>query len=278
MNHTYYFMAGLPRAGATLLKSIIDQNPDIYAGPVSPVIELIYYNQYYFHNSESYEGDPKPKSAYNLIKCMPDNYHFDIKKPIIIEHNRAWVNNIERIKAYITPDPKVICTVRDVLEVLTSFITMIHRNSDEVSFVDEYLIEKGYTVDDDNRCQYLMGDDGIVDQALWAQLQAFLRNDTKHLLMVEYDDMVDQPDETMRRIYDFLEVDYYQHDFNNVANTHRESEKQWNLKDMHHVRKEVKRTSKRPEDVLSSRILNKYKKLEYWKYPDSPYLEQYGKQ
>ena len=155
---------------------------------------------------------------------------------------------------------------------------MIHRNSDEVSFVDEYLIEKGYTVDDDNRCQYLMGDDGIVDQALWAQLQAFLRNDTKHLLMVEYDDIVDQPDETMRRIYDFLEVDYYQHDFNNVANTHRESEKQWNLKDMHHVRKEVKRTSKRPEDVLSSRILNKYKKLEYWKYPDSPYLEQYGKQ
>ena len=35
---------------------------------------------------------------------------------------------------------------------------------------------------------------------------------------------------------------------------------------------------KKPEDVLSPRILNKYKKLEYWKYPDSPYLEQYGKQ
>ena len=34
--------------------------------------------------------------------------------------------------------------------------------------------------------------------------------------------------------------------------------------------------SKRPEDVLSPRILNKYKKLEYWKYPDSPYLKQYG--
>ena len=45
---------------------------------------------------------------------------------------------------------------------------------------------------------------------------------------------------------------------------------------MHHVRKQVKRVSKRPEDVLSPRILNKYKKLEYWKYPDSPYFEQYG--
>jgi len=46
MSKKYYFMAGLPRAGGTLLKSIIDQNPDIYAGPVSPVIELMYYNQY----------------------------------------------------------------------------------------------------------------------------------------------------------------------------------------------------------------------------------------
>ena len=208
--------------------------------------------------------------------CIRDSYYFNVDKPVIIDHNRAWPNNIERIKAYITPNPKIICPVRDVLEVLTSFITMIHRNSDEVSFVDEYLIEKGFTVDDDNRCQYLMGDDGIVDQALWAQSQAFLRNDTKNLLMVEYNDIVDQPDETMRRIYDFLEVDYYKHDFNNVANTHRESEKQWNLKDMHHVRKQVKRISKRPEDVLSPRILNKYKKLEYWKYPDSLYLEQYG--
>ena len=149
MNHTYYFMSGLPRAGGTLLKSIIDQNPDIYAGPVSPVIELMYYNQYYFHTSESYDGDPRPKSAYNLIKCMPDNYHCDIKKPIIIEHNRAWVNNIERIKAYITPNPKIICTVRDVLEVLTSFITMIHRNSDQVSFIDQELIKKNISVNDD---------------------------------------------------------------------------------------------------------------------------------
>ena len=84
---------------------------------------------------------------------------------------------------------------------------MIHRNSDEVSFVDEHLIERGFTVDDDNRCQYLMSDDGIVEQALWAQSQAFIRNETKHLLMVEYNDIVNTPQETMDRIYNFLEID-----------------------------------------------------------------------
>ncbi len=270
---TYHFMAGLPRSGSTLLKSILDQNPNIHANPVSPVMELMYHTEEYLKQSEQYLGYPKPKSAYKIISSYIENYYFDREEPVIIDHCRAWSNNIERIKTYITPNPKIICPVRDIAEILTSFITLVHRNDDQVSFIDQHLIEKGVTVDDDNRCQYLMSDDGIVEQALWAQSQAFIKNDTRHLLMVEYDDLVNTPDETMRRIYDFLEMDYYDHNFKNVENNHRENDDQWYLKDMHYVRKEVKKTSKKPEDVLSPYILNKYNKLEYWKYPESLYLK-----
>jgi sulfotransferase len=272
MNKTYYFMAGLPRSGSTLLKSIIDQNPNIHANPVSPVMELMYWNDHYFTDSEQYLGYPKPKSAHKVISSIIDNYYFDTEEPIVIDHCRAWSNNIERIKTYITPNPKIICPVRDVLEVLTSFITMVHRNLDQVSFIDQHLIEKGFPVNDDNRCDYLMSKDGIVEQALWAQSQAFIRgDDKKYLLMVEYDDLVNSSDETMRRIYEFLELDDYKHDFKNVENKHREIDDQWYLKDMHYVRKEVKKKSKKPEDVLSSYILNKYSNLEYWKYSNHRY-------
>lgn len=266
-------MAGLPRSGSTLLKSILDQNPNIHANPVSPVMELMYHTEEYLKKSEQYLGYPKPQNAYKIISSFIENYYYEREEDIIIDHCRAWPNNIERIKTYITPNPKIICPVRDIAEILTSFITMVHRNDDQVSFIDQHLIEKGVTVDDDNRCQYLMSDDGIVEQALWAQSQAFIKNDTRHLLMVEYNDLVNTPDETMRRIYDFLEMDYYDHNFKNVENNHRENDDQWYLKDMHYVRKEVKKTSKKPEDVLSPYILNKYKKLEYWKYPESPYLK-----
>ena len=272
MNKTYYFMAGLPRSGSTLLKSIIDQNPNIHANPVSPVMELMYWNDHYFTDSEQYLGYPKPKSAHKVISSIIDNYYFDTEEPIVIDHCRAWSNNIERIKTYITPNPKIICPVRNVLEVLTSFITMVHRNSEQVSFIDQHLIEKGLEITDDNRCDYLMSKEGIVEQALWAQSQAFIRgDDKKNLLMVEYDDLVNCSDETMRRIYEFLELDYYQHDFKNVENKHREIDDQWYLKDMHYVRKEVKKKSKKPEDVLSTYILNKYSNLEYWKYSNHRY-------
>ena len=149
---------------------------------------------------------------------------------------------------------------------------MIHRNSEQVSFIDEHLIERGYPVTDDNRCHYLMSKEGIVEQALWAQSQAFIRGDQKHLLMVEYDDLMNSPQETMNRIYEFLEMDSYQHDFNHIDNTHRETEYQWKLKDMHSVRSKLSKKSKRPEDVLSGEILNRYKNLEYWKYSHHRYF------
>ena len=51
MNHSFYFMAGLPRAGSTLLKSIIDQNPNVHTEPVSPVKELMYHTEQYIKQS-----------------------------------------------------------------------------------------------------------------------------------------------------------------------------------------------------------------------------------
>jgi len=270
----YYFMAGLPRSGSTLLKSILEQNPNVHASPISPVMELMYWTEDYFKRSEQYQAYPKPNIAHNIIKGMMDQFYMDVNKPIIIDHCRAWPNNIERIKTYLTPNPKIICPVRDVVDILTSFITMIHRNEDQISFIDKHLIDHGIPVNDDTRCEHLMSDVGIVEQSLWAQYQAFVKNDTKYMLFVEYEDLIYKQEETMRRIYDFLEIDNYSHDFKNVHNNHREMDTEvWNLKDMHYVRKEVKKTSKKPEDVLSSYILNKYKKLEYWKYPDSLYLK-----
>lgn len=270
---TYHFMAGLPRSGSTLLKSILNQNPNLHTNPVSPVMELMYHTEEYFKKSEQYLAYEKPKNAHKIIKSYIENYYYEREEDIIIDHCRSWPNNIERIKTYITPNPKIICPVRDVLEILTSFIDMIHRNSDQTSFIDEHLMEKGFTVDDDNRCKYLMSDDGIVEQSLWSLSQAFIKNDTKHILLVEYNDLVNTPEETFKRIYEFLELDYYSHDFMSIQNTHREKEDQWSLKDMHHVRQKLQKTSKNPEEVLSSHILNKYSKLEYWKYPDSLYLK-----
>ena len=39
----FYFDCGLPRSGSTLLTALLNQNPNIHAGTLSPVMELMYY-------------------------------------------------------------------------------------------------------------------------------------------------------------------------------------------------------------------------------------------
>jgi hypothetical protein len=36
-----YFLVGLPRSGSTLLASLLNQHPDVFASPTSPLMDLL---------------------------------------------------------------------------------------------------------------------------------------------------------------------------------------------------------------------------------------------
>jgi len=271
MHKTYFFESGLPRSGSTLLSAILNQNPHIHCGAISPVLEIMYYTEQYFEGSEQALAYPKPQQHHKIISSVIDNYYSDIDKPIIFDKCRAWPNNVDRLQEYITKTPKILCPVRDVLEILTSFIQMIHRNSNQVSFIDKALIDKGYEPTDDNRCDYLMFPEGIVDQSLYAFGEGFRKGCEMYMHIIEYNDLVNRPEETMRKVYQFLEIPEYKHDFGNVSHKYRERDNEvYGLSDMHEVRKQVKRTSKRPEEVLSDYVLNKYSGMEFWRKAKQP--------
>lgn len=266
MHKTYFFESGLPRSGSTLLSALLNQNPDIHCGAISPVLEIMYYTEQYFEGSEQALAYPKPAQHHKIISSVIDNYYDDRKEKYIIDKCRAWPNNVDRAQEYITKTPKIICPVRDVLEILASFIQMIHRNPNQVSFIDRALIEQGYELTDDNRCDYLMCPVGIVDQSLYAFGEGFRKGCEKYMYIIEYNDLVSDPEGTLKGIYKFLGIPEYQHDFKNVSNKYRERDNEiYGLADMHQVSPEVKKTCRRPEEVLSDYVLNKYSNMEFWR-------------
>jgi ABC-type proline/glycine betaine transport system substrate-binding protein len=132
--------------------------------------------------------------------------------------------------------------------------------------VDKALKDYGYEVNDDNRCDYLMCPEGIVDQSLYAFGEGFRKGCEKYMYMVEYNDLVNDPEGTLRGVYKFLEIPEYKHDYKNVSNKYREKDNEvYGLGDMHQVHKEVKKTCLRPEEVLSDYVLNKYSNMEFWR-------------
>ena len=139
---TYYFMSGLPRAGSTLLSSLLNQNPRFYSGPSSPVVPTMIALEQSLSQDELYLAFPKQEQAAKIIGSVIDNYYSDVDKPVIFDKNRSWVNRLHYIPGYFGVEPKVLCPVRNIDEILASFISMQRRNTytqdgAKINFIDE---------------------------------------------------------------------------------------------------------------------------------------------
>jgi sulfotransferase len=267
MTHDFFFFSGLPRTGSTVLGAMINQHPDIYCSALSPVLECMYYTEKYFlEDSEQYKAFKRPEAVNNVVRNIPISYYADIDKKYIMDKNRAWPNNIDRIKQFITPDPKIVCTVRDIPSILASFIHLIEKNKGNgVNFVDKWLIDNNLPITDENRCMYLMQPIGIVNQSLWSFLQAFEKNQQRYLHIVEYDDLMQQPEKTMAKIEEFLGVDKFQFEYDNITNPVEEDDTGYNLEGMHRIRQKLKNQNLDPVAIIGQKLVNKYSGLEFWR-------------
>ena len=271
-------MAGLPRSGSTMLSSILNQNPRFYSGPSSPVLGLMFAIEHNLRGNELYSGYPKPNQASELIGSVPYHFYSDVNKPVVFDKNRAWTARVSYIEGYIGQQAKILVPVRRVDEILTSILTMVHRNpfqegQERVNFVDEQLIKTNTPINDYNRCMYLLNDGGIVYESLNSILEGFKQNVRDKMHFVDYNEMVDDPKKTMENIYNFLGEDYYEHNFDTLSNVNRENDlSTYGLNDMHEVRPQVKKTSPSPSSVLPPEIINLYEqnknRLEFWTTPN----------
>jgi len=270
----FYFMAGLPRSGSTVLSSILNQNPKIYSGPSSPVLSTMYTVENHLQNNELFYGYPKPEQANLIISNIIHQFYSDIEKPVVIDKNRAWTARVPYIEGYLKQRAKIICPVRDIDEILTSMITMIRRNpyregQRRINFIDEQLVKLNIPLSDDNRCEYIAGPQGILGQSLNAIVEGFKEGYGNKIHFVEYRDLINQPKETLESLYKFLGEEPFEHTFNNLKNENLENDlNTYGLTDMHKIHSKLESRSKNPKEILSSNILEKCKGMDIWRQKD----------
>ena len=267
----FYFMSGLPRSGSTVLSSILNQNPRFYSGPSSPVLGAMFAVEQNFMGNELYHGYPKPNQVKEIIGSVPHHFYSDVQKPVVIDKNRAWTARIPYIQGYIGQQAKIICPVRDIDEILTSMIMMIRRNpyregQERINFIDEQLVKLNIPLSDDNRCEYIAGPQGILGQSLSAIVEGFEQGFGDHIHFVEYKDLVNNPEETLSKLYEFLGEEPYEHTFDNLQNQNREKDLEtYGLSDMHQVHSKLQSTGIDPSEILSKEILDKCKSMNSWR-------------
>lgn len=267
MNKTYHFLAGLPRSGNTLLSAIFNQNPEIYSTPLSPLPSYLFdFANVYSTTEQSLRNEENKVKSEIFLSSFLDNYYKDVDKPVIIDREKAWGTpaNLEIIKHFINPKPKIIFTVRDILEIIASFIKM------DADYLKREAIEKNnyishYRSQKDIICELLMSANEDIDKSLLSLASAFYPENKGMFHIVEYRDLVSKPEETMNKIYDFLEMPHYSHNFKKIEKLEKDNDEIIGApKNLHDIKKSLSKSST-DTDILSDYIKHKYSNMEFWR-------------
>lgn len=260
---SYFFLAGLPRTGNTLLSSILNQNLTIYSSPLSPVSEMLWRHDQVTYTENSVRLNDK-KGLENIGNSILDNYYANIDKPVIIDREKGWgtAPNFDLIKKYITPNPKIIFTTRPMIEILTSFLKVLKTNelNFDVDMVQNNWIIKNYLSQQDNYCDFLMQPWGQINKLL-TSIDTIEEN-KDNFCLIKYEDITNTPQEVMNKIYNFLELPSYDHDFNNIKKLEIDNDEATGLPaNLHEIRPQLKKISQDPKEVLSKYVIDKYSNI-----------------
>jgi sulfotransferase len=263
VNKTFFFMAGLPRSGSTLLSAILNQNPEVYSGPQTDLVEMMYLLDSAIPSFESYKTGYNHLGYKNAITNLGQSFYSHIEKPFVIDKNRAWSTpyNLNLAKL-LNPDIKIIVMYRPILEILTSFIVLANKypgtNFIDIGMESMGFYAKEYRDIDDARCDWLLRPNGEIDQTILGLSQAKLH--LEKMLLIDYNRLVQQPQQVLTSIYSFLNIPNFKHNLSKITQfeTHEFDQKVFGIPELHQIRTQLTRVSKNPKEVLSEYVVKKY--------------------
>ena len=256
MKKTIFFLSGLPRSGSTLLGSILGQNSKITVTPTSPLLDLMCYtNESFQRLNKTYTFDYKTVSD-NIYKGILENFYNNINTEIVIDKHRGWPRNITPIKQYITDNPKIICTYRRISEIITSYIVLIEKDKSKSNFIDEALKESNQSITIENRAKILWYK-FISDP--YESTVFGLKNCRKNIHFVSYDELTSNPQSCFSKIYKFLNMEDYTHNFDDIINyCVEDKDYAWGVNGLHDIRTKLEKKSVDPINVLGPYLTNYY--------------------
>ncbi len=258
----FYFVSGMPRSGSTLLCNILNQNPKFHATGTSGVLDLMLLVRNNWEFISELRSLPNDLPKFRILKSILPSFYSDIKQSIIFEKSRDWPAHIEMIESLTGSRVKILVTVRDIRDILGSF-EKIWRKESALRMIpqEKENREKFQTVE--GRCEVWLRPNQPVGKAYENIKDALLRGFGNRMHFVFFDELTNNPEKTMKGIYEFLGEDYYLHNFKNVEQVTKEDDRIYGFTDLHTIRNEVKPLLSEWKTILGEQA-EKYGNLNFW--------------
>jgi len=245
------FHAGLPRAGSTLLISLLNQRPDVYASPSSNLCDTLCATYEAWHSSpETTASGSTHEDLYRVLKSIITS-RYDTKR-VVFDKSRDWPDPLamETMK-HVQGDVKIVACVRPIADCLASFAKIAKVKPNDIQdFCRNSALAK-HLFDSYNR------------------LKAGYKTAPENFLIIEYDDLVKDTQGQLDRIAKFVNLKPFKHSTENVADS-KEKDEVWGIKDLHKVRKKVRKRKYSARKILGDDLYNCYQGGEFWNDKPEP--------
>ncbi len=251
-NKQLFFLIAMPRSGNTLFASLMNQNKDLVVTANSITLEIMK-DLFLLKQTDVFQNYPDHKSLDNVLDSVYDIFYKDWPQKYIIDRGPVMTKeNLELMQKHFKRPFKCIVLLRDVMDVLASYMKWYTENPD--SFVNRFNLKN-----DDEKLSKIMNDEGAVAKELKAIQNSFNYKDLCYYL--KYDDLVAEPERCIKEVYKFLNIPYFQHKFFDLD--------QINInglgyndgivgKNMHTIRNEIKKEYNPYIEKIPQRIKDKY--------------------
>lgn len=252
-----FFNSSLPRSGSTLFQNIVAQNPEFYVTPTSGVLELIYGARANFTNSPEFKAQDNALMEKAFISfCregMEGFYSAVTDRQHVLDKSRGWGIYYDLLKSVLGHEPKIVCMVRDLRQILSSLEKKFRQNPLKANSMVDWSKMQNTTTGKRVTTWLNSPPVGIALERLH---QIILEGKDKKILFIRFEDLTSNPAKELARFYNYIELPHLQfaHDFNNVAQVTQEDDDVYGVFGDHVIRSKVEPLKKDYLDVLGKPI------------------------
>lgn len=258
---TIHFISGLPRSGSTLIANILKQNPNIHGEAVSSCSSIFGSINASWSALEQNQEYPNYQAKRGVLSSILQGYYSHINKEIIFDKDRGWIPLLPAVEAILQRQVKIIVCVRNPAEILASFERLRKENPMFFTRADASLRESSSIA---SRAYYYAGPDGAMGMAHRHIKDAIIMGYLDRFLFVDYGRYCSSPKAQTKRIYDFFNLPYYDHDFQNLKQEEVYNDHAVGLPDLHKIKSEVIKTTVNCVEYLGLDLYEQYNREIFW--------------
>jgi sulfotransferase len=225
-----FFQSSMPRSLSTMFQNIIGQNPDFHVTPTDGLLELVFAARGNYTTSPEFKAQDSAqmnKAFLGFCKGGIEGYANELTdKKYLMNKSRGWGVYRGFLDSFY-PNPKIICLVRNLKDVVASYEKIYRKNPQFADSIRDDLTGRGTTVH--KRVDEWMSATNTIGRAVERIFEMIRLGYDDKILFVKSEDLCLYPESEMTRVYQYLEVPYFKHDFDNIQQITQEDDNVYGL-------------------------------------------------